>query len=41
MKADDAKRLKELEKENVQLKRPVADKELEILAHKEISRGNF
>jgi putative transposase len=41
MKADDAKRLKELEKENVQLKRLVADKELEILAHTEISRGNF
>ena len=41
IKADDAKRLKELEKENVQLKRLVADKELEILAHKEISRGNF
>ena len=41
MKANDAKRLKELEKENVQLKRLVADKELEILAHKEISRENF
>ncbi len=41
MKADDAKRLKELERENVSLKRLVADKELEILAHKEISRGNF
>ncbi len=41
MKADDAKRLKELEKENGVLKRLVADKELEILAHKEISRGNF
>ena len=41
MKADDAKRLKELEKENGQLKRLVADKELEILALKEISRGNF
>jgi putative transposase len=41
MKADDAKRLKELEKENGSLKRLVADKELEILAHKEISRGNF
>ena len=41
MKADDARRLKELEKENVALKRLVADKELEILAHKEISRGNF
>jgi len=41
MKADDAKRLKELEKENGALKRLVADKELEILAHREISRGNF
>ena len=41
MKASDAKRLKELEKENGQLKRLVADKELEILAHTEISRGNF
>ena len=41
MKAEDAKRLKELEKENGSLKRLVADKELEILAHKEISRGNF
>jgi len=41
MKAQDAKRLKELQRENVQLKRLVADKELEILAHKEISRGNF
>jgi len=41
MKADDAKRLKELEKENGQLKRIVADKELENLALKEIARGNF
>jgi transposase-like protein len=41
MKADDAKRLKELERENGQLKKLVADKELEILAHKEIARGNF
>ena len=41
MKADDAKRLKELEKENTQLKRLVADKELELAAHKEISKGNF
>ena len=30
MKADDAKRLKELERENAQLKRIVADKVLEI-----------
>ncbi len=41
MKAKDAKRLKELEKENGQLKRIVADKELENLALKEIARGNF
>ncbi len=41
MRAEDAKRLKVLERENVSLKRLVADKELEILAHKEISRGNF
>ncbi len=41
MKADDAKRLRELEKENASLKRIVADKELEIAAHKEISRGNW
>jgi putative transposase len=41
MKADDAKRLKELERENSQLKRIVADKELEIAALKEISRGNW
>lgn len=31
MKADDVKRLKELERENAQLKRLVADKELETL----------
>jgi hypothetical protein len=41
MKAADAKRLKELERENGQLKRLVADKELEVLAFKEISKGNF
>ena len=41
MKASDAKRLKELERENTQLKRLVADKELEVLAHKEISRGDW
>ena len=32
MKADDAKRLKELERENATLKRIVADKELEVVA---------
>ena len=41
MKADDAKRLKELERENTRLKRIVADKELEIDVLREISRGNW
>ena len=41
MKADDAKRLRELEHENARLKRIVADKELEIDALKEIARGNW
>jgi hypothetical protein len=40
MKAVDAKRLKELDRENATLKRIVADKELEVVALKEISRGN-
>ena len=41
MKAYDAKRLKDLERENARLKRIVADKELENLALREISRGNW
>lgn len=41
MKANDVKRLKELEKENARLKRLVADKELEALALREIAKGNF
>ncbi len=41
MKADDAKRLKDLERENTRLKRIVADKELEIDALKEIARGDW
>jgi putative transposase len=41
MKADVAKRLKDLERENAWLKRIVADKELEIEALWEISRGNW
>ena len=41
LKADDVKRLKELERENAQLKRLVADKELENLALREISKGNW
>ena len=41
MKADDARRLRELERENARLKRIVADEELEIDALKEIARGNW
>ena len=41
MKADDVKRLKELQRENAQLKRLVADKELENLALREISKGHW
>jgi putative transposase len=41
LKADDAKRMKELAKETTRLKRIVADKELEIDALKEIAKGNF
>lgn len=41
MKADDAKRLKELERENARLKRIVADQVLENQALKEVARGNW
>src|SRR5512140_2335237 len=41
MKADDAKRLKELERENARLKRIVADQALNIDALKEIAKGNW
>jgi putative transposase len=41
MKADDVKRLKELEIENGRLKRIVADQTLEVAALKEISKGNW
>src|SRR3954447_15117911 len=41
MKADDAKRLEELERENARLKRIVADQALETQALKEIAKGNF
>ena len=41
LKADDAKRLKELGNENKRLKRIVADKELEIDALREVAKGNF
>ena len=35
------KRLKELEKENAQLKRLVAEQALEVRALKDIAEGNF
>ena len=41
MKADDVKRLKELEVENARLKRIVADQTLENAALREVSRGNW
>jgi putative transposase len=41
MKADDVKRLKELETENAKLKRIVADPVLEVAALKEIAKGEF
>ena len=41
MKADEVKRLKELERENAQLKAIVADQALEVRALKEIAKGNW
>jgi putative transposase len=41
MKADDAKRLKELERENARLKRIVADQALNIDALNEVAKGNW
>jgi transposase-like protein len=41
MKADDAKRLKGLERENAQLKTIVADQALQCQALKEVARGNW
>ena len=41
LKADDAKRLRELERENGKLKRMVADQLLEIDALKEIAKGRM
>jgi hypothetical protein len=38
---DDAKRLKELERENARLKKIVAEQLLDIDMLKEIGRGNF
>ncbi len=41
MQVDQAKRLKELEKENARLKRLLADAELDKSMLKEVVRGNF
>jgi hypothetical protein len=41
MKAEEAKRLRELERENARLKKIVADKTLEIDMLKELAEGNF
>jgi len=41
MRVEQAKRLKELEKENTRLKRLVADISLDNAILKEVSRGNF
>lgn len=41
MKANDVRRLKELEAENAKLKRIVADQVLEVAALKEIAKGEF
>jgi putative transposase len=41
MKADDARRLKELERENARLKRIVADQLLDIDMLKELNKGNW
>jgi putative transposase len=41
MKADDTRRLKDLERENARLKRIVADTELEIDVLREVAKGNW
>jgi len=41
LKADDAKRLKELASENARLKRLLAEAELEKDALRELAKGNF
>ena len=41
MKADDAKRLKELERENARLKRIVADLSLDNAALREVAKGKW
>ena len=41
LKADDMKRLKELERENQRLKKIVADQALDISILKEVAKGKF
>ena len=41
LKLDQAKRLKQIEKENVRLKKLVAEKELDLSILKEVAEGNF
>ena len=41
MRTDQAKRMKEVEKENLRLKKLVADLSLDNAILKEVSRGNF
>jgi putative transposase len=41
MSSNEARRLKELEKENARLKKLLAEKELDIDILKEVNRGNF
>ena len=41
MRIDQAKRLKELEQENLRLKKIVADQALDNLILKEVAKGNF
>jgi putative transposase len=41
LKADQMKRLKQLERENAQLKKLVANQALDISLLKEVARGNF
>ncbi len=41
LRVDQARRLKQLEKENVRLKKIVAEKELDLSILKEVAEGNF
>ena len=41
LRVDQAKRLKELEKENLRLKRIVADQALDMAILKDVAKGNF